>query len=251
MSAAVAEATVVHTRILRLALGMEESRSYWEHVDLTIPPARRALVAFEERWFGAKSLSWVRVLISNFVGRFDPFPESVAVLKRWPAMDVTTRQNLCHFHLQVSDPMYRRFTGKFLVERWEQPNPKVDRDITLRWLRSEYPDRWSDATYVQFASKLLSAASEAGLVSGKRDPRTLLLPKVTDLALGYWLHLLRGITFEGSLTDNPYFASVGLRDGFLDQRLRALPGVAFRRMGHLTEFDWTAPSLAAWAETAR
>jgi hypothetical protein len=61
--------------------------------------------------------------------------------------------------------------------------PRVDRNVTLRWVKNAYPDRWSEATYVQFASKLLSAASEAGLISPKRDPRSLLFPKVTDTAL--------------------------------------------------------------------
>lgn len=37
--------------------------------------------------------------------------------------------------------------------------------------KTEFPDCWSEATAVQFASKLLSAASEAGLVSPKRNPR--------------------------------------------------------------------------------
>ena len=242
------EATEIHTRILRLALGIEESRSYWEHVDPSLPPAQRPLVAFEHRWFGAKSMDRVRFLLANFVDRYDPFPEALGVLQRWRSMDAATRQVVCHWHLQLSDPLYRRFTGRFLVERRGLRDPKVDRDIALRWVNSEFPERWSAATCVQFASKLLSAASEAGLVSPKRDPRSLLLPKVTDLALGYLLYLLRGTRFEGTLTENPYLASVGLTEGFLDQRLRALPGITFRRMAHLTEFEWAAPTLTAWAE---
>jgi hypothetical protein len=242
------EATEIHTRILRLALGIEESRSYWEHVNPAVPPARRALTAFEERWFGAKSLERVRFLLANFVDRYDPFPDALAVLQRWRSMDAATRQVVCHWHLQLSDPLYRRFTGKFLVERRALRDPKVDRDVAHRWVKNEFPDRWSEATTVQFASKLLSAASEAGVVSPKRDPRTLLLPKVTDLALGYLLHVLRGTRFEGTLTENPYLASVGLTEGFLDQRLRALPGITFRRMAHLTEFEWEAETLTAWAE---
>lgn len=242
------EATEVHTRILRLALGIEESRSYWEHVDPSIPPAQRALIAFEQRWFGAKSLERVRYLLANFADRYDAFPDALAVLQRWHSMDAATRQVVCHWHLQLSDPLYRGFTGSFLVERRSQRDARVDRDITLRWVKSEFPKRWSQATCVQFASKLLSAASEAGVVSPKRDPRSLLLPKVSDVALGYLLHLLRGTRFDGALTENPYLASVGLNAGYLAQRLRALPGLTFQRMGHLTEFEWATPSLRAWAE---
>jgi hypothetical protein len=243
-----AEATEVHTRILRLALGIEDSRAYWEHIDPTVPAVERALLAFEQRWFGSKSLERVRFLLSSFVHRYDTFPEALGVLRRWNSMDASTRQVICHWHLQLSDPLYRRFTGMFLVERRALRDPKVDRDIVLRWVKNEFPERWSAATCVQFASKLLSAASEAGLLSPKRDPRALLLPKVPELALAYLLHLLRGVRFAGTLTENPYLASVGLVDGFLDQRLRGLPGIQFRRMAHLTEFEWEAPTLGAWAE---
>lgn len=243
-----AEATEIHTRILRLALGVEESRAYWEHIDASVPVAKRALVAFEQRWFGNKSLERVRFLLANLTDRFDPFPEALVTLKRWHSMDAATRQVLCHWHLQVSDPIYRRFSGSFLVERRGLREPQVDRDAVLRWVKNEFPDRWSETTCVQFASKLLSAASEAGLISGKRDPRKLLFPKVPDAAITYLLYLLRSVRFEGTLTENPYFASVGLTNGFLDQRLRALPAITYRRMAHLTEFDWEYPSLAAWAE---
>ena len=243
-----AEVTEVHTRILRLALGVEESRAYWEHVDPALPPADRPLVAFEQRWFGGKSLERAGTLLSNFVRRYDAFPEALAVLRRWGAMEAGARRVVCHWHLQLADPLYRRFTGAFLVARRGGPAPKVDRDVVLRWVRGEHPDRWAEATCVQFASKLLSASSEAGLVSPKRDPRALLQPKVSDAALGYLLYLLRGVRFEGTLTDNPYLASVGLAGDLLDQRLRALPGLRFQRMAHLTEIDWTYPNLAAWAE---
>lgn len=244
------EATDVHTRILRLALGIEESRSYWEHVDPAVPVADRALLAFEQRWFGSKSLERVRFLLSSFVDRYDAYPEALRVLRRWRSMEASARQVISHWHLQLSDPLYRRFTGQFLVERRALRDPKVDRDIALRWVKNEFPDRWSEATCVQFASKLLSAASEAGVISAKRDPRALLLPKVPDLALAYLLHLLRGLGFAGTLTENPYLASVGLAEGFLDQRLRVLPGLTFRRMGQLTELEWDAPTLSAWAEAS-
>lgn len=243
-----AETTEVHTRILRLALGVEESRAYWEHVDGSISPAERPLVAFEQRWFGAKSMERVRFLLANLGARFEPFPEALAVLARWHAMDHSTRTALCHFHLQLSDPIYRQFTGSFLVQRRGLRDPRVDRDAVLRWLKHEYPQDWSEITYLQCASKLLSAASEAGLVSAKRDPRQLLFPKVTDHGLTYLLYLLRDVRFAGTLTDNPYLGSVGLTDSLLDQRLRALPALGYKRMGHLADFEWEYASLRAWAE---
>lgn len=243
-----AEASESHTRILRLTLAIEESRDYWDRVQ--VPGAASHLEAFEQRWFGSKSMERVRLLLAGFSERFDAFPEALAVLHRWRVMDPGTRQVLCHFHVQLSDPTYRQFTGVNLVQRRGLRDAKVDRDAALRWIKQEFPDRWSETTSLQFATKLLAAASEAGLISSKRDPRTLLVPKVTDQALTYILYLLRDTRFEGTLTDNPYLASVALTNGFLDQRLRALSAVRFRRMGHLTEFDWQYPSLEAWAEAS-
>ena len=61
-------------------------------------------------------------------------------------------------------------------------------------------------------------------------------------------HLLRGVSFDGTMTDNPYLASVGLVGPVLEDRLRSLAGVSFSRMGDLIEFHWKAPDLMTWAE---
>lgn len=111
-------------------------------------------------------------------------------------MDLATRQAVCRWHLQLSDPIYRSFTGECLLQRRSLHEPKVDRNAVLRWVKASFPDKWSDSTCVQFASKLPSAALEAGLVS-KRDPRTLTFPKVPDQALAYLRYLLRETRFEG------------------------------------------------------
>ena len=241
------EITEIHTRILRLPLAATESRFYWEHVDPTIVNSERAKLAFEQRWFGAKSAERVKYLLSSFAARYDAYPNALHVLRRWSSMDLSTRQAVCHWHLQLTNPIYRRFTGRCLVERRSRADARVDRDAVFRWVKTEFPDKWSEATCVQFASKLLSAALEAGLVS-KRDPRTIQFPKVTDCALAYWLYLLRETRFEGSLTSNPYLASVGLDEDQLALRARALPGVTMRRMMGLVEFDWAYPDLLSWAK---
>jgi hypothetical protein len=246
--ASASEATEVHTRLLRLALGVEESRAYWERLDPSVPSAGRPLRAFQERWFGGKSLDRVRFLLSAFSERFDQFPGALDVLRRFAGSDPITRQLICHFHVQLSDPIYRSFTGRFLVRRRDLRDASVDRDVTARWIRDEYPGRWAAATEVQFASKLLSAASEAGVITSKKDPRTILIPKVSDLVLGYVLYMLRGIRFEGTLVENPYLASLGLTDRFLEQRLRVLSGVSYRRLGDVLDFEWEYPNLIAWAE---
>jgi hypothetical protein len=163
-------------------------------------------------------------------------------------MEPAARQVICHWHVQLSDPIYRRFAGQFLLERRDLKEPKVDRPAVARWLRETWPDRWSEVTVLQFASKLLSAASEAGLVTPRRDPRELLFPKVPDLALAYLLYLLRGVRHGGTIAENPYLESVGLGGGVLDQRLRGSRTVMIRRMGAIVELDWTHATLADWAE---
>ncbi|MCY7322293.1 MAG: hypothetical protein LH660_10975, partial [Phormidesmis sp. CAN_BIN36] len=57
-----AEVTQFHTRMLRVSLAVEENRAYWEHLQLELPKEKRAVVAFEKRWFGSKSMERVRRL---------------------------------------------------------------------------------------------------------------------------------------------------------------------------------------------
>lgn len=247
-----AEETAIHTRLLRFTLGIDESRAYWAHVDPddgADTPAR-ALTAFEHHWFGTRTQARVEGIVGYLRPRYDAFPEALGVLRRWPRMDPDTRRAICHWHTQLADPLYRTFTGDFLVARRGHARPTIDRDRVVGWVDEVQPGRWAASTRIQWASKLLSAAHEAGLVGGTRDPRPLTWPRVPDAALAYLLHLLRGVDFEGALLDNPYLASVGLTGPALDDRLRTLPGVEHRRMGDLTEMHWAAPDLDAWAGEA-
>ncbi len=157
-----------------------------------------------------------------------------------------TRQQICHWHLQFSDPLYRRFTGQYLVDRVARGRAEVMRELVITWVADQGPGRWTMATRIQFASKLLSCAYAAGLVAAKRDPRPLVYPRVRDEALAYLMYFLRGADFEGSLLDNPYTASVGLDGRLLEQRLAALPGLNVRRQGDLFDFTWSQPDLATW-----
>lgn len=240
------EATVGHTYLLRLALAVEDSSSYWERLDSSVPIPKRAKVAFEQQWFGVMGLDRVRYLITSFVGRFDAFPNALTVLSRWPSMDISTRQVICHWHLQLSDPIYRRFTGDLLLRRRTLRDPNVDREIALQWLKGEFPEKWSEPVCFQLAGKLLSAAREAGLVS-RRDPRTLSFPRVSDHALAYLLYLLRETRFEGTLTNSPYLTSVGLDANLMTQRT-PLPGVTLRQANTRLAFDWAYPDLASWVK---
>ena len=243
---ALAEATEPHSRLLRCSLCVEESRSYWAHVDPD-EPRTSATGAFAGSWFGTKSEAWTTELLSNMRVRFDAFPAALRVLAGWRAMPPEVRRLVCHFHLQLTDPLYRAFTGEYLPERRDSLRAEVQRQTVTDWVGAHGPERWALKTRIQFASRLLSCALAAGLLRGKRDPREVVAPRVPDHALAYVLYSLRHLQFQGSLIKNPYLASVGLVGGHLADRLRALPSIEFRQVGDVHEIEWHYPSLAAWA----
>lgn len=242
-----AEVLEPHTRLLRVALAPDESRIFWHLAEPGRTAAEQATRAFEERWFGNKSLPRVRVLLAAFIERFGPFPGALDVLRQWRPADPWTRRILCHWHAQLTDPLYREYTGDFLPRRWLHPRPRVDRDVTHRWLDERTEGKWSPATTVRMANGFLTAAAEAGLCDANPGRRRLRQPTVTDDALTYLVYLLRHVDFAGSLLENPYLLSVGLSDLALEKRLRRLSALDFRRMGDLVDFGWRHADLRSWA----
>lgn len=243
------EATRMHTRLLKCTLEVDDSRSFWAHA-LSANGSTTARKAFDEYWFGGKSLGRVEVLMSNLRARYAEYPEALRVLAGWEDMDPDTRRLICHWHLQLSDPLYRAFTGVYLVDRRDAGRPSVTHDLVVSWVGERAGGRWNMATRIQFASKLLSSAFTAGLVGSTRDPRPLPFPRVTEPGLAYIMYLLREVTFEGTLLENPYLASVGLRGATLEDRLRNLSSLRFRRQGDLVEFGWRYGSLSEWASAS-
>ncbi|MBP7677425.1 MAG: DUF1819 family protein [Thermoanaerobaculia bacterium] len=237
-----------HTRLQKTTLAVAEARSYWAYWTPDESKDGTAMRAFEERWFGARSAARVRVLLESLRARFDAFPEAFSVLRRWREIDPGTRTLVCHWHLQLSDPLYRAFTGELLPSLRRTGQTKTSRGEVLRWMAAIEATRWGPASRIQLASKLLTSAREAGLVGPGQDARTILMPMVPDVALSYLLHLLRGVRITGSLTENPYTASVGLAGEALEDRLSRLSGLNYRKQGGIAEFEWEAPSLHAWAE---
>lgn len=248
MSERPAECVQMHTRLLKCTLEVENSRAYWRHATLdgVRPTAQRA---FEEYWFGARSLGRTKVLITNFRSRFDLFPAALRALGLWPKMDPETRRLICHWHLQLSDPLYRAFTAEYLVQRHLRIPAEVSLTPVVTWVGQQGGDRWNMSTKIQFASKLLSSAYSAGLIVLRRDPRPVQFPRVDNGALTYLMYLLRDVELKGTLLANPYLASVGLSGSGLEDRLRALPAMRFRRQGDLLDFGWLYPDLAAWAKS--
>jgi hypothetical protein len=73
--------------MLRVSLAVEENRAYWEHLRLEIPKEKRAVVAFEKRWFRSKSMERVRRLLAEFSHRDETYPVALEVLLRWCPSD--------------------------------------------------------------------------------------------------------------------------------------------------------------------
>lgn len=240
------ECVAINTFLLKCTLEIEHSRIYWQHAGpgAGLIDAQRV---FEEFWFGSRSLPRVKYLLASLRLRFDAYPSSLPVLSGWQHMAVETRRAICHWHLQLADPLYRRFTGEFLVERRDQHRTDVTREVTTRWVEQQTDGRWGPAGCAKFASQLLSTASAAGLLATNRDPRPMRYPTIDDESLTYLMFLMRETEFEGTLVENPYLASVGLRDDILDRRLRRLTAMRFRRQGDLIDFDWQYSSLMDWA----
>ena len=245
------EAVDVHTRILRVTLAEPECRAYWENVDLTVPLAQRAAIAFEQRWFGAKSMARVQTLIATLADRFDRFPGSIAALRSWPELRAPARLLICNLHLQLTDPVYRAFTCDFLVKRRASGHTTIGRDQVERWVHEIWGDRWSAATRLKFAGNLLTAASEAHLIVGRRDPRRLDRPHFGRRDIGYLLYVLRDAVPEAGLLDNPYLVSLGLPRAELLGNLCTGEPMRVRSLGDVVDVEWAAPSLQQWIDRMR
>jgi hypothetical protein len=241
-----AEVTIMHTGILRCTLATDDSHAYWRNVDPEVPLERRARTAFAERWFGLKSEARVDTLVRNMAQRFDAFPEALALLHGLKSPAATLRPWICHLHTQLSDPLYRRFTGEYLPQRRAQGLRSLDRDTVARWVESLEPGRWSVITCRKFGTNLIATAAEAGLLDNRRDPTEVPVVKAPDKALGYALYLLRAVSFAGRLGDDPYLRSLGADRSSLPLLLERVPGVTYRQLGGVDEVDWHYPSLSAW-----
>lgn len=240
------EAVEVHTRILRCTLATDDCYAYWQNVDTSVPLEERASIAFQRRWFGLKSEARVRTLLANMGERFDAFPEALATLQGLGAIPATLRPWICHLHLQLSDPIYRRFTGEFLPQRRREGYATIDRSGAARWVESIAPKRWSTTTSMKFGANLISAGVEAGVLSARKDPRKLALPSIPDAVVGYALYLLRTVEYEGALSDNPYMSSLGIDSSLFSVAMARVPGIKFRAIGGVQELDFRYPTLAAW-----
>jgi len=202
---------------------------------------------FEQSVFGSKTYLRVDRLMGDMRHRYDAFPFALEVLGKWQQMELSDRSLICHWHTQLADPIYRKFSGEYLVERYHGPSGTVDNDLVARWIEVTVPGRWEIPSKNIIASKMLTSALSAGIISTKRNPRTIRFPRVSDHSLAYLMYLLKEVSYCGTAIANPYLASVGIDSEEAIRRLRKITYLGFHRQGELISFDWQYPSMFEWA----
>jgi len=238
------EHTQEHTRILRAMLVIDDSIAYWRLPRSDLSGSARAIAAFQGRWFGAKSEARVRTLLGDMALRFDAYPEALEALRLWrPARDASPW--ICHFHTQLADPIYRRFSGEFLPERRRLGYATVDRDTVARWIQETWPDRWSAVTCLKFGSNLLAAAAEAGIFGERKDPRRLVPFQVPRSAIEYVFYVLRNVTLSGGILESVYLRSI------LGSQQPDLDAVRIHGLGEVQNLEWAFPDIRSWAQAQR
>jgi len=232
--------------MMKCTLEVDPSRSYWTACAENSGCVSKEY-AFGASLFGSKSFLRVERLMADMRHRYDTFPFALAVLGQWHPMDLSDQSLICHWHTQLADPIYRRFTGEYLVERYYGPTGTVDNDLITRWIDTVVPGRWQIATRKKIASKMLTSALTAGIISSNRNPRLISFPKVSDRALSYLMFVLKEIEYDGTAISNLYLASVGLDSEEAIRRLRNIKNLGFRRQGSLVNFEWQYKSMMDWA----
>lgn len=248
MSDRPSEVTELHTRLLRVTLEIEPSVAYWRYADPKRSHAEKAKAALEQGWFGERSAARVRKLVDELSSRFDPFPDALEVLRGWNDMSDATKRLVCHWHVQLTDAVYRRFTGELLPELRGPEGAIITRELVADWIESAAPGRWADSTKLKYAGNLLTTAAEAGLVSQPSRERILLVPVVPDDALAYLLHLIREVEFAGTLAGNPYLRSVAVQNDVLEEALARLAG---RSDDGGFDLGWMSKTIQDWAASRK
>ena len=184
------ELNTPHTALLRLGLAAPQSILFWQRALDDLPLQQLCRQASEEQWFPELSKARSNYLVGQMEKRF-PFPSRELLGFR---ARPEPQQNLlvCHWHLQLSDPLYRSFCSNFLIGCWSNPTTSVSLEASTRWVeKQEIAHKWQASTIRRMASGLLSAASEAGLCSAKgRGERELRLPLVKPEDIDYLKALL-------------------------------------------------------------
>jgi len=203
----VLEVQTPHTGLLRLGLALPQSVIFWQRAtqDSTLKALQEQAVT--EHWFDGLSDARTRYIVGQLSKRF-PY-EARRELGFGKGLEPRQAQLICHWHLQLTDPVYRRFTSEYLLSRWTSPHASVELEGVIKWVSGlPLAKDWKTVTVRRMGSGLLSAATEAGLCqgSGKKE-KVLRVPPVEPEDKRYLLSLLSGAGASTSLS--MYLSSVG------------------------------------------
>ena len=198
------EVTAPHTGLLRLGLAVPQSLIFWERATSDLKTSDLAREAFEAHWFGDSTQARTRYLIGQLQRRF-PFVVRQALRSELANLQ---KELICHWHLQLTDPLYRAYTGEFILSCWSGTTTSIDLESSVDWVREQpIAQNWQPATIRRLASGLLSAATDAGLCKGNsRTEKELRIPTVTEADMKYLALLLDQAECRDRL---PYSLSVG------------------------------------------
>lgn len=206
MGKVVLQVNTPHTGLLRLGLAVAQSATFWRKASDDLPLKELQNLALSQDWFNV-SEARTKYLVGQLQKRF-PFPVRQA-LKFGRDLERRQCQLVCHWHLQLTDPVYRRFTSEYLLSRWTSPTTTIDLEGSEKWVKSlPMTCDWKSVTARRMASGLLSAATDAGLCSGSgKGERSLRLPTVSDADIEYLKTILKA---AGALAElDLYLNSVG------------------------------------------
>ncbi len=243
------ESTVLHKDLQRSALLVEDSVSYWEHIDPRSAMPDRVLEARRDRWFGSKvQANVVGARLRDLAARFDAYPHALRMLQS-VTVPVELRPLVCHVHLALADRRYRRFTCEYLAQRRERALGAPDVAHIADWLRASEPSFYYPAAFDGLAPRLLATAREAGLVDDDGTPRELGPTEVPPHATAYVLYLLREVRFAGTLRENAYLRGLGIvGEKDIAAAIEAAPGIREVTRGRGRSVAFEEAGLLEWGE---
>lgn len=242
------EVTQIHTRLLRSTLLEEDSQNYWRQ-HLHNQTSDEVNLAYDNYWFGSANKATIKRTLTNLHARYINFPNCLEVLNLWKNMTVKERAIICHWHVQLSDVLYRRFTSEFIPSRFIYTPPTFHKDQAQQWVYSYMGAKWAGSTQAQLASKMMSCIRSTGLVASEsKDTIQLQYPLISNHCLTYILYALREISFQGNMLENPYLKSVGLTGSFLISQINQSSALSVQQIGDTISFEWKYPSLVEWGK---
>ncbi|HRG77874.1 MAG TPA: hypothetical protein PLX69_25160 [Leptospiraceae bacterium] len=197
-----------HTDLLKVGARIQESKIYLLNRNFSVSKEDTVSKAFSEKWFGFKSQTYVKRLISRFELRFSKFPEAFLLLRSWvEKINLKDFKNICHFHIQLTDPYYRWFTGIYLGNLIFLGYEEIPTEALISSFEELVTTPMSVKVKRTLALRLKTAARDCGILEGKTDKKiSLSTPGI--IVLYYILFVLRQIGFPSSdIPSSPYIKS--------------------------------------------